>query len=282
MNSEEARKFLPAFADGELDVEQNLRVLEQMAMDPVNTRRVLHQQQLRQACARVLAAPDCCCPEVVRDTVKRLAAERGEAGGARVESRANPPSVLARLGRWVGPLAAAAVLALALLFGLTDRLGDGYSGDGLVTARLAEQLGNRHDACALDPSILKGAQRFPAEVDHLDAALTDYLGTDLGDATLDLSAAGYAFVRAGLCTIPGRDAVHLLYRHADGRDVSLWLKPYDGQPTLDPGVPYRPPSAHTDRPTVVWRQGQTVFFLVADQPTDLERIPPALQTSARS
>jgi len=52
MKESEIRKYLPAFADGELDVEQNLKVLEHMAMDPKATRRVMHQQQLKQACCK--------------------------------------------------------------------------------------------------------------------------------------------------------------------------------------------------------------------------------------
>ena len=54
MDSKEILRYVEAFADGELDVEQNLRVLEHMAMNPTATRRVLHQQQLRQAVERVI------------------------------------------------------------------------------------------------------------------------------------------------------------------------------------------------------------------------------------
>ena len=50
MNSKkECKKYLAAFADGELDVDQNLRLLEHMKMDPNATARVAHQQQLREA-----------------------------------------------------------------------------------------------------------------------------------------------------------------------------------------------------------------------------------------
>ena len=53
-SSNECKKYLAAFADGELDVDQNLRLLERMKMDPNATARVTHQQQLRENVCRSL------------------------------------------------------------------------------------------------------------------------------------------------------------------------------------------------------------------------------------
>jgi len=56
MDDKTIRKYLAAFADGELEVEQNLRVLEHAAMNPQATRRVMHQQQLRRAVGAPMAS----------------------------------------------------------------------------------------------------------------------------------------------------------------------------------------------------------------------------------
>lgn len=301
MTSQEARKFLPAFADGELDVEQNLRVLEQMAMDPTNTKRVMHQQQLRRACARVMCRPETCCPDALRATLAALAEDAAgnesppaarAAGGADDEagggfSGDEPGPVVGVIGRWVAPLAVAAALFIAALVALNiynqnqnATAADRYTADGLITANLASSFAKRHDQCALDPGAIMHAELFPADVDQLDDALVEHVDVAMRDAALDLSSLGYDYRIAGLCPVPGNEAVHVVYQNPEGRTLSLWIKPYDGQPTLDPGVPYFPPSEHTDHPMVVWRQDNTVFFLVGDRAEDVERARPAIHLTS--
>lgn len=324
MSSQEARKFLPAFADGELDVEQNLRVLEQMAMDPTNTKRVLHQQQLRQACARVMCGPEKCCPDALRATLEALAKDeagnensppagvRGEnpgetfggtpgggpgggpgalrsgaGGGGASENRAEREPVIGFIGRWLAPLAVAAVLFIGALVALNfynpnqGAVGpDHYTADGLITANLASTFAQRHDQCSLDTSALMHSELFPAEVADLDDALAEHVGIAMKDASLDLSSLGYDYQIAGLCPVPGNEAVHVIYQNPEGRSLSLWIKPYDAQPTLDPGVPYSPPSDHTDHPMVVWRQDNTVFFLVGDRAEDVQQARPAIRLAS--
>ena len=307
MNSQEARKFLPAFADGELDVEQNLRVLEQMAMDPVNTRRVLHQQQLRRACARVMADPAVKCPDALRDRIADLAgtAERdtpagnparrpdaGTASSGSEVSRTDPAfdgrdsrPVLATIGRWAAPLAAAAVLAVVGTVGLNAFRGasgvSDYTADGLITASLAEKFGSRHASCALGETSPYNAKLFPAEIDQLDESLAQHVGQELDGAALDLSELGYDYQVAGVCPVPGDNSVHVLYRNPDGKALSLWIKAYDGQPTLDPGVPYVPPQAHSERPMMVWREANMVFYLVGDVMDDVKNAQPAIHLATR-
>src|SRR5688572_13437752 len=99
MPQSDPRKFLAAFADGELDVTQSLAVLEHMALHPDATRRVMHQQQLRHAVAQTLSGSAAPVPEPLRARVAALAA-----AGATPPER---PSLLRRLWRGV-PLALAA------------------------------------------------------------------------------------------------------------------------------------------------------------------------------
>ncbi|MEL7086898.1 MAG: hypothetical protein AAGL98_00400 [Planctomycetota bacterium] len=306
MKSQEARKFLPAFADGELDVEQNLRVLEQMAMDPANTKRVLHQQQLRQACARVMGDPAVKCPDTLRQQIAELgaAAEQDEAGN--VESRPDAGAdysgsdkldsdtapgtpyegrpVLATLGRWVAPLAAAALLAVVGTVGLSayrSQAGGGYTADGLISASLAERFGDRHTSCTLGEGMPAQTELFPAELDQLDESIARHVGPQIGGAALDLSSLGYDYQVAGLCPVPGDNAVHVIYKSADDRALSLWIKAYDGKPTLDPGVPYIPPQEHSGRPMMVWREADMVFYLVGDVMDDVKQAQPAIHLSTK-
>ena len=46
-------EYLTAFADGELDPEQSVKVQQYMAVNPGAARRALGQQQLRRAAAHV-------------------------------------------------------------------------------------------------------------------------------------------------------------------------------------------------------------------------------------
>ncbi len=86
MSPRDCRKFLAAFADGELDVRDNCRVLEQLAMDPANARRVAHQQQLRELVKRCVEEQQEAiggCPASLRQEIEALAASaRGCAGCA--------------------------------------------------------------------------------------------------------------------------------------------------------------------------------------------------------
>lgn len=302
MNSQEARKFLPAFADGELDVEQNLRVLEQMAMDPTNTKRVLHQQQLRRACARVMGGETIKCPEALRQQIARSFAEPSvdlgnestdqdlrlvgtDAASASAEPPASDSPVLARLGRWTAPLAAAAVLTVAGLVGADlyrTHLGSGYTGDGLVTASLAQRFSQRHERCSINQALPQDTELFPAELAQLDEAIAQQINQDaFNGAQLDLSSIGYDYHVAGFCPAPGKDAIHVIYKNAEGRSLSLWVKAYDGQPTLDPGVPYTPPQDHADRPMMVWREANMVFYLVGDVMDDVKKAHPAIRLASR-
>lgn len=129
----DVRKYLMAFADGELDVERNLAVLERMTMDPSATRRVMHQQQLQQAVERCMTGEHPPMPESLRARIRALADEadradrtdRAEAARAFASSNlrsidpsavapAIRPTVIARLRRWTPAIAAAILFSIGL------------------------------------------------------------------------------------------------------------------------------------------------------------------------
>ncbi|MEM9916263.1 MAG: hypothetical protein AAF911_15015 [Planctomycetota bacterium] len=293
LTPQETAELLPAFADGELDAEQNLRVLEAMAADPTNTQRVLHQQQLKQACGRVMTSPETRCPDALRDQIIAMASEAeaasttapatgmsaGVSGGGGEDD--NP--VLALIGRWVAPLAVAATLFIGALVALNVMSDSGgYTSDGLITASLAQTFGQRHAKCALGEAGPYGTELFPAEVDQLDDALVQHVGQELDGAALNLSTLGYDYKVAGFCPLPGGDSVHVIYENPEGQTLSLWVKAYDGKPTLDPGVPYVPPHDHTAQPMMVWREGDMVFYLVGDTMDDVKQAQPAIRLAVAS
>lgn len=302
MNQTEVRKYLPAFADGELDVEQNLRVLEAMAMDAKHTRRVLHQQQLRRACARVMDRPDCRCPDELREKLQSLASSENDApaspnltltgGEAKTDDRRPRaaadarPDVIGRIGRWL-PAAVAAVLligALAVFF--SPRPGGGPA-FGLDETRLAAFAG-RHTSCSSDLSKLYAGIESPDNVTALPGTIDDYFVSELGaqqsgriDTTLDLSVLGYEFQRVGRCNLPGRNAVHIVYRAADDaehdKSLSLWIKPATGELNLVPRTLYTA-EASDGQPLLIWQRNGRTYYLLGDAPTDARHAAEVLAT----
>jgi len=281
----ECRKYLPAFADGELDVEQNLLVLEQMAMDPENCRRVMHQQQLRKAVQRALAADCPNCPEGLKERVAALweaelvgevsdarAAAAPRDTGTRAEA-GNGGAVIAKIGRWF-PAAVAAVLLVAAAGVYFSAAGAGggagesqWVNTQLVSASLASELTGRHDVCSRNPSAMKDGFPMPDSVEQLPGAIEHYLDGQTVGRIPELNIFGYEFVRAGNCPIPGDKAVHLVYQgvgDAAGKRLSLWIANVPNAHGLEPGRLYTA-AAGGDAAILTWYADGHAFYLVGDE-----------------
>ena len=104
MDDKEVRKYLAAFADGELEVEQNLRVLEQMAMNPQATRRVMHQQQLRRAIKRSIDESTPEDSDRLRETISDLAQNTpaGQITNKMAPEALSKSAGPSRTNRWAG------------------------------------------------------------------------------------------------------------------------------------------------------------------------------------
>jgi len=270
------RKYVAAFADGELDVEQNLELLEHMAMDPETTRRVMHQQQLRQAVDRAMSAEPGPAPAALRDRITALAQDP-DAGGTGPEA-ASPPGILGRIGRGMMPFGLAAALVLAVLLGiqLSESTDPGARPQEVAgpTGGIARVLpaseftefSRRHVVCSRKLTRLDDSIRFPDQLTALPGPLGDYLGLDA--PAPDLSALGYRFAGAGPCPVPGDRAAHLLYRadEKSGRQdaISLWLKPWTGEPTIEAGRVHTVAGEDAAHPMLVWRRNGLVYYLVGD------------------
>ncbi|MEX0774879.1 MAG: hypothetical protein WD042_04090 [Phycisphaeraceae bacterium] len=273
MNDKEARKYLAAFADGELDVEQSLAVLEYMAMQPQATRRVMHQQQLRESVRRCCAAHTPAMQPSLRQAVEQKLARAAAAQRRQV--------VLGRVRRWV-PLTLAAMLAivaLAALWNSYQHLGPGtpipggaaglVSNTELLPASQLERFAAKHEDCARAIDVLHNRARYPRQIAQVPDAIRDFLGQQTY-ATLDLSSLGYQFAGMGECGTPGARALHLVYQPRPGSDlrdnVSLWIAPDDGRfANVTPNTPYVATSCGSAHPLILWRHNGLIYYLVGDR-----------------
>ena len=110
------RRYIEAFADGELDVETNLRVLERMAMNPQATQRVMHQQELRRLVDQAMREQ---APPVPADLRNRIMAISAEAAREESNQQAQASSTKTFFQRFrfiqFRPLLAAAAMLLLVV-----------------------------------------------------------------------------------------------------------------------------------------------------------------------
>ena len=264
IDDNEIRKYLAAFADGELDVEQNLRVLEHLKMHPQAVARVTHQHELRKLVDRVLRQDSPPVPAALRQMIQSLSQQtpssaESEAQAADVVAatqtpvqlkirqpvattteQADTPTILARLRRWT-PAIAAALLAAAAVITWQVRRDNPAPVDppaslvqqpllrsDLLETRRVVGMGRRHVDCAARIDRLVRAEQFGTEISQVPFKIAQFLHQDDAGLQLDLSSLGYAFAGAGECAAPGARAVHLVYRSIPGSghddSISLWVR----------------------------------------------------------
>lgn len=266
IDDKEVRKYIEAFADGELDVEQNLRMLEHMAMNPGATRRVMHQQQLRQAVDRALREATPPIPPSLRETIERLATEANRGDRAEARSRSSRRGIVARIGRWLPAVAAAVLLgASVVLFVLSQP----PAGDApLLETRHIQTAGlvARHAACSQQLENLHRADHFGTQIADIPGKVAEKFEMSQTIPVLDLSSLGYAFAGAGDCAAPGSPAVHLVY-HADAGPgaISVWVRPAaERDRDIEAGKLYAAAPGKDQHPLLMWRRGEVIYYLIGD------------------
>ncbi len=296
MSAKKTHKYIAAFADGELDVEQNIAVLEVMTMSPQTTRRIMHQQQLRQAVRRHVHERTPQTPAGLKERIEHLTATttpEAATGGSTGSSYQGPgqgqgeaTGVLARIGRR-SPALAAAMLLGALLSGIiVAQITPGGLGTAPPTSTPAtllvdadtDRFAARHDHCADDIDALRGATRYPDQLEALPDAVAARLDLSTDEVgRLDLTGSGYEFWRAGDCALPGDKSVHLVYRampeSGHTGTLSVWIV-QNGEGKLDhlvEGRPYWLAGDEHGHPMVVWRHGRTAFYLMGNRSECVER-----------
>ena len=203
MTCKELRKYLYAFADGELETKENLEALEHLNMCPSCCRKVSAQQELRRSVARIYQGD--AAPAELR---ARVRASLSDAGAPRTARRGF------RGIRVLVPLAAAAAVAALML---------PWSG-WLGRPAFASSLIERHELCwnhhsADSPSAAAAGTKLAAQLAMRVCAP-------------DLDAQGYTFHSADPCGLPGFRGSHMFFQDAaggTGRTVSV----FSIQPKLD-------------------------------------------------
>jgi anti-sigma factor RsiW len=274
-------QLLAAFADGELDGAQNLKVLEMVAKDPALAKRVAQYQELRGAVAKAMDTPSLQAPDALREQIGRLAAEHESeppVGSRQTAQTHQGPAVLAVIGKWL-PAAVAAVLLIGTLVTINGVFPAGsptlITQANFLNASLVDQFGSRHFKCSRKISPMYGIDQFPQDLTALPGALTDYFKQPINAQALNLSSLGYRFDVAGLCVIPGKGAVHLIYQSkaptGQAETLSLWLRPFEEGSGIEPDRLYKTASPQENFPMLVWRHGEMVYYLVGDSTDAVER-----------
>lgn len=285
--------LLRAYADGELSGEQREEVERHLERTPDDRPRVQLERDLRAACARVMGGEGSGLPEGVRDRVLRAVAESraeetrvGASVGNSEPVRAGRgvdegegPGVLARIGRWQGYLATAAVLVLAGLIvvvlvrqagGPGEQAGSVIIGSAEATAgrvALASFLETQHSRCTTDEGVYERKMRLqdPAELPGVFASLSG------GSPSIErILEAGFVFKGAGQCRVPGDgESYHLLFGPPEGRrfpsHLSLFVQRDTGELDIEEGETYRLDVEGGKRMlAVVWKREGVVYYLVAE------------------
>ncbi|MEX0745066.1 MAG: hypothetical protein WD118_05650 [Phycisphaeraceae bacterium] len=291
LDDKQIRGCLSAFADGELDVEQSLQVLERMAMDPQMTRRVLHQQQLRQRVAQAMADRQPATPDAVRQQIT-AAAQRDDLPQQAADAARQGKGSLVR--RWLPSAVAAALLIAALgtvQFGGSD---DGRPGvieyvdrnepgaAAIINLTSADRFGQRHVRCSRDITPLFNTDRFPKHVAALPNTLESLFGRSFNGPPLDLTLFGYEYSQAGECLLPGGKSVHVLYRAAEGAErsdaLSLWITTNSADLRLEPGRLYTAADDEKPHPLLIWQHDGLTYYLVGDAMPRVYQVARAMAT----
>lgn len=249
MKCTDARKFLYAFADGQLSVRANCELLDHLKMCSSCSRVVDEHQALRSAIGRSVASAP--VPSGLRASV--TAALSSEQDSAASVIAASGRRVFSWKSSFLRPraIATAAVLALAITGTWLIRPsgpaavdgGAARAVDGRVTAAQMSELHLSHAALGRGH---QGAE-LPATLGEAAGAITRRLGGKAEVSPPNLSSFGFDFESANLCRIhDGERGVggHIVYAsRSGGEKISFFVAPkFAGldQPS-DPGSPIERP-----------------------------------------
>ncbi len=292
MNCMAFRKFTQAFADGELDVEQNLTALEHLNMCPDCARRVVEITSLKAALERIWDRPDVQSglpnpieSALANETATPLTTAMDSIARAS-DNRAGRHTFGRRAVRMFPILAAAAaILFVVAVWRNFPRTSVTPSGSMTVLARRAvEDIRQTHTQFS-----------FPGATLHHDASLSRDLPTiasrlgerlDLNVHAPDLSSYGFSLASGNQCFVEGRRAAHILYRETAARLVlSIFTLPY--MPELRPsgittlGDSDYFVSSDVNFTLMAWHEGRQTYVACGEIEEDpLARMAKSIRTAA--
>ncbi len=282
MNCREFRKFVGAFADGELDVTENLRALEHLNMCPVCTARVTQVNRMREALVRIYGRTD--VPADLADKV-RLALDRAE--GA-------PDAVIPMPGmvRWIRRLAWPAAVAACLTlvwWGWSASAPSVSPKPGAITVvpgQVVSDVRIQHHRCAFG----EGGPHHAPDLPRSPAGIAEVLSREMGLKVLspDFSKQGFELIGADRCGILGRPGAHVMYRQGkSGPWLSLFTVarlPYFNRPASSSGSGSTQPAYATFRQdgvtVLAWNEGRQTYFACSKLPAEqVKSLVNAVRTS---
>ncbi len=204
MGCERYRKYVGAFADGELEVKENLEFLEHVKMCPACAARVDEVATMKGVLQRVYAKVE------PSESLRQRVAE--SLGDASADYRHRPRSGWSvQLRRLVVPVAMAAALIFAVvIWPSVDRFRPRPGSVTVVTGRIVSDVRAQHTACLGRSGGTHQAADLPLDV----VGISNVLSRELKLRVLapDLRSLGFRLVGADRCGVRGHSGAHVLYQ----------------------------------------------------------------------
>lgn len=223
MPDDMSANLIRAYCDGQMEPAQAAALEQRMMADPQLRKQVEFERQLRQCVSRVMSEE---APQGLSDQVQEaMASDRMQlASSVKTPRRASLLAIAATI----------ALVAGAVLYGIFGpRLDDQQlRSSDLVVDQAYEWAAAEHGRCAADDEVL-GTKILLQDRSLAEADLSAWLGVQ-DVSVFDLSGAGYQFLGAGHCMVPGSaSSGHMVYRRmAESHHpplVSLFVVPDRGQ-----------------------------------------------------
>ncbi len=273
MNCQDVRKFLFAFADGQLSVQANCEVLDHLKMCPQCSAIVHEHQSVRQALRH--SAERAVMPLGLESRVRKAIAS-----GHLIEAKA-PLRLFSRVR--VPAVAAAIVLLflggwhfLNLNGSIMSHMGIGTDAPSAEdTARLVVM---QHNKCVeLCNRQAHQDKQLPRDRTLLARAIGEHFGGQLAAIAPDLTKYGYEFDSANYCCINKRDncvGAHVMYvNFSNGTRLSVFSLPRSpqfGQNESDGTLgQYRPfmqteLNCNSNTSVIAWNEGVSTYICCGD------------------
>ncbi|MGD2108765.1 MAG: zf-HC2 domain-containing protein [Phycisphaerae bacterium] len=269
MDCKAFRKYIGAFADGELEVEPNLEALEHLNMCPPCSARVNAVGSLKTAMKR--AYGDARAPERLRRRV--LAALDAEVDGVELESPVGAGFSRGRSfkSRVMIPLGMAAALTCVVVFWKLWPARELRTDVRLaLPGQVASDVRSQHRYCIGQRGGAHNDDSLPHDLKIVAERLSARLHMKV--IAPDLSAMGLELVGADSCGVKGRPGAHVVYKSAaTGKTLSVFtVGRWEGMDDRDPEHPNRRGyfvSRDDDQVCVVaWHEGDETYLVCSDLP----------------
>lgn len=268
MDCKAFRKYIGAFADGELEVEQNLDALEHLNMCPGCAARANAVNSLKAALKRVFG--NFRTPQHVRERVVQALEAEAEQASSEATTPV-PPGVHSRKGRSSIPLGMAAALLLAVVgWQLWPRQGLSMNPLLVVPGQVAAEVRQQHRYCIGH----RGRKHYDVSLSRDLPVIAERLSGRLKMKVIapDLSGLGFELVGADSCGVNKRTGAHVVYWSvSSGKLLSVFtvarwagMDGEEGGGSGDRG--FFVSSADDPLCIVAWHQGPQTYMLCADLP----------------